>query len=128
MIRDIVEFMGNTIAIDLVNHVGRIELQVFTKLHFIYTVYTRIMDNENLKGGMKRENDKIRRSPGGVFLKLLKDRNDLDQIKLHQILEKHSDGWYGSRKNKKIKNKSKNSTVNSTEAMDIENNEKSDEK
>lgn len=94
MIRDLVVIVGKALCIEVVDQVAKIEIE----------------------GGIQRHNNG-RKTPGGVFISLLKERTDVDQIELAKVLEQHAPKpWANATRQKKLRQSEK---VASSSAGDV---------
>lgn len=65
---------------------------------------------------MKRHNNG-RKTPGGVFIALLKQHPDIDQIELAKVIDKHST-WKTGSKQKKLREQQKSEALEKPESTE----------
>ena len=69
------------------------------KFDFFDLIWTLI---DFFKGGLPRHN-KGRKTPGGVFIQLLKKRDDVDQAELTKIMKNHDPAWMKASRAKQLR-------------------------
>ena len=60
-----------------------------------------------IQGGQQRHN-KGRKTPGGVFIALLRQREDVCQPSLEKVVGHHNDSWQSRKRRKQMEKAAKN--------------------